>query len=448
MAPDAPIRLKSVRPPRPFRTSPAPRKPRKRGTATRPAPPLELRLEAGWSSGEFPRAGLAKRLLPAIVDAMPLRGIPWLGLPLLTLLAVPSASGAFSIEGPVPARLVGETLELRRESLATRQEETIGTRQVEDARFSWPVTAEPGLFILIVGDQNLRFVAGDGDRLVLDEDDEGNLHLAGSVGQEAFAAYEAFRAASLARTVYPVRGALRQARERGDEAAVEALTRDEVAAYENHRAELNDFVLASIPGDIALYASSLRWKGDYRLDELAAAVERFAAAHPDWAITREMSERIARFRQTQIGAIAPELQGVGPEGEPFDFRELRGNLVLIDFWASWCPPCRIANRDYARLYAEFHARGWEILAVSVDRSEAAWKRAIAQDRASWRHLGDLQGWSSPLAARYNVTALPSNFLLDRDGRILARDLAPDALETLLREHLFASPPNEPDLASE
>jgi peroxiredoxin len=375
-------------------------------------------------------------------------------LPFLALLALTGVDAAaetpgFAIVAEGLEGRVGEVFEIRRESLAERREEAVTSRTLEAPAFVWSIAAEPGLFLLRAGGQTLRFVAADGDQLRLRKiagaTGEGPLELVGSPAQDAFRAYEAFRLASLARTVQPVRAALRAAGDDGEEAEIERLVRLEVEASEVHRSELNDFVLATLRDSPAFYASSLRWKGDYRLEELAAAVEAYAARHPGQGIAREMRERIARFHQTQVGALAPELSGVGPDGSPVALADFRGRHVLVDFWASWCPPCRIANRDLARLYREFQPLGWEILAVSVDHQEAAWKRAIARDGAVWTHLGDLQGWSSAHAARFNVTALPASFLLDPEGRVLARDLAPAELEALLERLLRGA---EADLASD
>jgi thiol-disulfide isomerase/thioredoxin len=109
--------------------------------------------------------------------------------------------------------------------------------------------------------------------------------------------------------------------------------------------------------------------------------------------------------------------------------------VLVDFWASWCAPCRSENRHYAELYGKFRGAGFEILAVSVDQDAAGWKAAIRKDGALWKHISDLSGWKSPLAARYGVTALPASFLLDRAGRIIAKDVRGPALAAAVEQAL-------------
>ena len=137
------------------------------------------------------------------------------------------------------------------------------------------------------------------------------------------------------------------------------------------------------------------------------------------------------------GSKAPEFALEGRSG-PVELAKYRGKYVYLDFWASWCGPCRVENRNYVELYQKYRAAGFEILAVSVDQNGAAWKTGIAKDQATWRHISDLSGWKSPLAAAYNVAALPASFLLDPTGKIVGKDLRGPALAARL-ESLLARP---------
>lgn len=345
---------------------------------------------------------------------------------------------AFELSAQLPAAFADGPVTVSRESLEARESAPVATARLVNGRFSLRVAEGPGLFTLGVGDAEISFVAADGQALrVAAAADGGGLRVEGGADQALFAAYEALRSESLARWVRPVREAIAARQAAGDEAAVASLTEKEVAAYRAHRRELNDFTLAKLRGSAALYAASLRWDGDYRLEELAAAVREFGATFPEAEIGRLLEARIARFRVTAIGAVAPALAGPGPEGGEVSLAALRGKVVLVDFWASWCGPCRLENRSYAELYRRHRAAGFEILAVSVDQDARSWKAAMAKDGAAWRHLSDLTGWKSPLAARYGVTALPASFLLDRDGKIIAKDLRGKPLAAAVADALQA-----------
>ncbi len=354
---------------------------------------------------------------------------------LLACLVLPASLRAgFTLEGTLSGTAEGTLATVEREWLEDRSTVVVGRVPVTNGAFKLQAEAEPGFFRLRIGSDETTFVANEGQTLNVTRQN-GSLVVSGGADQEKFIAYERVRTESLQRLVISVRRAIAAARTAGNEAEVERLTEAEVVGYQAHRRELNDFVLAQLAGSPALYASSLRWDGDHRLTELAALVRAYASAHPGQEIAKRMLARLERFEATAIGALAPDLAGPTPDGGTLALSSLRGRYVLVDFWASWCPPCRIENRHYVDLYRTYRDQGFEILAVSVDQNGTAWRAGIAEDRATWRHISDLTGWKTPLAALYNVSALPASFLLDPDGRIIAKDARGERLSALLAEHL-------------
>ncbi len=354
----------------------------------------------------------------------------------LTLIVAPALQAAFTLKGNLGAPFANEPITVQRESLEERAFTPVATGSLAGGALDLRVEAEPGLYALRIGDVQVPFVAGSDQTLTVTYSAEKKaLTVTGAPDQERYLAYEAFRGTSLARHVLRVREAIRAAGAAGNVAEVDRLTEDEVTGYQTHRRELNDFTLAELKGTAALYAASLRWDGDYRLAELKAAISDYAAQTPGLAIVQQMQARIARFEAVAIGAVAPELEGPTPDGSRLSLASLRGKYVLVDFWASWCAPCRIENRNYAALYQKYQPAGFEILAVSVDQNGAGWREGIKKDGATWKHLSDLTGWKTPLAARYNVSALPASFLLDPEGRIIAKDARGPQLAALLEKHL-------------
>ncbi len=342
----------------------------------------------------------------------------------------------FELSADLPGAAADAVLRVRRESLETKESTDVAAGKLENGRLRVRVAAAPGLFSVSIGEAEVMFVAGDGDAVqVLAATTGAGLRVTGGAAQASYLAYESFRLESLGRLVLPVREAIAARGAAGDEAEVARLTEREVAAYRAHRRELNDFTVEKLRGSAALYAASLRWDGDYRLQELAAVVRDFSAKFPGSELARLMEERVARFRVTAIGAVAPAIEGATPEGGKFALSELRGRYVLVDFWASWCGPCRVENRNYVDLYRRHRGNGLEILAVSVDQDARSWRAAITKDGATWKNISDLAGWKSPLAARYGVTALPASFLIDREGRIVAKDVRGKQLAELLAEKL-------------
>lgn len=136
-----------------------------------------------------------------------------------------------------------------------------------------------------------------------------------------------------------------------------------------------------------------------------------------------------------VGKKAPGITQFDLEGNPYGLQNLKGKYVLVDFWASWCPPCRAENPNLVAAYAEFKDRNFEILGVSFDRDFDAWKKAIEDDNLTWKHISDLQYWNNGAAIPYGIKAIPQNVLVDPNGIIIARNLHGEDLKNKLREVL-------------
>jgi len=131
---------------------------------------------------------------------------------------------------------------------------------------------------------------------------------------------------------------------------------------------------------------------------------------------------------------APDIQLEDPNGNVIALSSLRGQVVLLDFWASWCKPCRQENPTVVAAYNKYKNEGFTIYSVSLDEDKAAWEKAIKADNLSWvNHVSDLKGWQSSAAALYGVQSIPASFLIDKNGAIIGKDLRGAALEQKLQE---------------
>ncbi len=128
-----------------------------------------------------------------------------------------------------------------------------------------------------------------------------------------------------------------------------------------------------------------------------------------------------------VGSVAPDFSGPNPEGKSISLKQSLGKVTLVDFWASWCKPCRAENPNVVALYAKYHAKGLNILSVSLDKEVSAWKAAIAKDKLTWNHVSNLKEFEDPIALQYGINAIPSIFILDAKGVIIAKDLRGEEL---------------------
>ena len=149
---------------------------------------------------------------------------------------------------------------------------------------------------------------------------------------------------------------------------------------------------------------------------------------------------LAAFITPDQKRVAPEIALKNPAGEVMKLSDLQGNVVLVDFWASWCRPCRVKHPDLVSVYNEFkdarfkNAKGFDIYSVSLDKNMEAWKNAIKQDKLTWdSHVSDLKGWQNSAAQTYGVRSIPTNLLLNEKGEIVATNLHGDRLREALKK---------------
>ena len=123
------------------------------------------------------------------------------------------------------------------------------------------------------------------------------------------------------------------------------------------------------------------------------------------------------------------------KGDSVRLSSMKGKVFLLDFWASWCVPCRFSNKQLVKLYDRYKDKGFEILGVSLDDNRGAWKKAVSKDKITWLQINDNGGWDAISAAKWNINAIPASFLIDKDGNVIAFDPEKQQLENKIRQLL-------------
>ena len=147
-------------------------------------------------------------------------------------------------------------------------------------------------------------------------------------------------------------------------------------------------------------------------------------------MVKDLKTTLAGLKGTEIGGDAPEFSAPTPAGDELALKDALGEYTLIDFWASWCKPCRNENPNVVRVYNKYHVKGLNIISISLDKEtqKQRWIDAIAQDKMDWYHVSNLKFWSDPIAKQYGVRSIPATFLVDKNGVIVAKNLRGKALE--------------------
>lgn len=169
------------------------------------------------------------------------------------------------------------------------------------------------------------------------------------------------------------------------------------------------------------------------LDEVLAYYDNLTDRVKKSAPGLILKQKIEDMQQVNIGGMAPNFELPTPEGNKLSLNELRGHIVLLDFWASWCGPCLAEVPNLKVIYEKYHSKGLEILGVSLDEKEAAWKSAIERKALTWHHVSSLKGWKCPVAKRFKVTGIPRMYIIDPQGKIIAQDLRGEKLATKMDE---------------
>lgn len=216
------------------------------------------------------------------------------------------------------------------------------------------------------------------------------------------------------------------------------------ASYNQILADRNkaivDFALSKKKSLVPYFIIAFNVVENQEISLLKHATESAKSFNSNSKYSKELDSRYELEKVLAIGAVAPELNLPQPNGELLALSSLRGKVVLIDFWASWCGPCRRENPFNTQMYKKFKNKGFEIYGVSLDDSKERWKAAIESDSLTWKHVSDLKKWSSSAVPLYRVSGIPATYLLDEKGRIIAKGLRGEALQAKLEEY-FASKQN-------
>jgi thiol-disulfide isomerase/thioredoxin len=239
--------------------------------------------------------------------------------------------------------------------------------------------------------------------------------------------YERFRKASFKRLITGVRKQISSASKSGNKNQLDSLSLIEHENYKKHLRELMDYSFNSMAPSLAHQYVSLRWVGDDYIPPLEKQMRKLNKMHPEAQIVEQMNDKLNRLKQTALGAQAPFVEINGKIVSNYS----ENSLTLVEFWASWCGPCRRANPNLVEIYEKYNSQGFEIVGFAIERKKQRMITAAQSDGLLWKTYTDEKMYQSPTVEQFNVSSVPTNFLIDQKGNIIAKNLHWKALEKTL-----------------
>ena len=225
-----------------------------------------------------------------------------------------------------------------------------------------------------------------------------------------------------------------EASRKGDKAKTDLLDKQYDVLSESMKTEVYLRYVQQHPGSpIALYVVNNYAGFDINAEKVEPVYNLLPPAMQASTLGRELKDKIAIARKTGVGSMAMDFTQNDTLGRPVSLSSFKGKYVLVDFWASWCGPCRRENPNVVKAFNKYRGKGFEILGVSLDQPGAKekWVKAIHDDGLTWTHVSDLQFWGNAVARQYGIQSIPANFLLDPNGKIIGKNLRGEELDNRL-----------------
>ena len=339
---------------------------------------------------------------------------------------------AFNIEATIKnADAVKKAYLLRAD---TNQVSVIDSVELKDGKFEFKnQSATANLFKLRVGESIFDLIAKNGDNISFETDLKNEKHeyqISGSQESDKIKEFNTFS------NVYSSKNAQLvnefQGKVQGNNQ--DSLLKIYQPVFEKNMGEYSNEVLKFIDDNkkslAAFYAAMSLDPNKYE-QQLVAYADGLKGDFKDNASVQQFIRQMESIKPLSVGHKAPEFSIKDMNGKEIKLSDYKGKYVMLDFWASWCAPCRQENPNVVRLYNTYKAKGFNILGISLDESKEAWKRAVLDDKLTWQHVSDLQKWEGPVERTYQIQAIPSNFIIDPQGNIVAKNITGKNLEDFL-----------------
>jgi peroxiredoxin len=314
---------------------------------------------------------------------------------------------------------------------------TVDSSAVKNGEFEFKGKVEsPDRWNLTIKGKEMMFpffLENSDIKLVVHADSTNNMEVTGSENQDIFKKYVASND-SIQKLIDGLDPVYAKADSLKDTATMKKLDEQFNSYYNGMKTLITDMVKnhpASPAGPWLIMRNSYR----FELAELESLFNKFDTTLHASFFFKSAKRRIAILKRVEIGQPAVDFTMNDTTGKPITLSSLKGKILLVDFWASWCHPCRAENPNVVKAYGLFHKKGFDVLGVSFDKKKVDWEKAINDDKLTWNHVSDIKFWGNAVGKLYGINSIPANVLLDKDQKIIGRNLKGEALIAKLTELL-------------
>lgn len=347
----------------------------------------------------------------------------------------PKKQNSFSISGKINGLETNFAILSKADNIQKKTTTFIDSLKVNElGEFNSVYMLEPNIYYLKFGTKTIQLAIDYGQHIIISGNSIDNIKVSGSKDTQLLNNYEAFRLASLDRLVKSVRRKVTKLKKTNYvETEIADLRELEVENYKKHIDELTTYIKDSMDTSIAIYYTSTRWNGNKNLPFLKELVQSFNQNYANLEVTQKLNKKIKLLEKTSVGGTISNIEMPNNQNELISLNKFKAKYILVDFWASWCPPCRTESVLLNELYKKHHEKGFEIYGISFDTKKDRWLKALEKDNRIWTEVSTLEGFNSPVSTKYGINALPSNFLIDSTGTILEVNIHGEKLKEKLNK---------------
>ncbi len=301
------------------------------------------------------------------------------------------------------------------------------------------ISVDPNFYTMVIGDKNFLIIAQNGDEITFETDynnAENTYTIEGSSDSEKIREFN--KVSNDYGKVYK---------------DIETEYSQQLSLHPNSKDSIYNSLMPNFQKNMDAYSQEALKFGQDNKDNLAGFyavgtidqtryetqlikyAEEIKGKYPNNKAVQSFAEKMLAAKPISVGQPAPLFELPTPDNKMVKLSDLKGKYVLLDFWASWCAPCRQENPNIVKQYNTFKDKGFTVLSVSLDKKKDAWEKAIADDKLAWTHVSELKEWDGKVSMQYKIESIPSSFLLDPQGKIIAKNLRGSELEAFLSKTL-------------